>query len=614
MPMMSLKMFTPDPEIHSESSGKKKLTKLGGSAASKFGGSHLLRSKSKQLDLMSDADASCYEARYFDITATMDAKKHWATVGKAEGRLGTCAPRLTDTQAFEYLMNSPVLQNKFGRQGASALTLARTHYQTTGWNDPAFNTLLSDGDDEPFLCGEGQNSSCHCDGTLWLGPLNRPDKLTEKITTFADLLIWKTAHKESQDFSACTVEELGSDPFPTGQKQCWCEPKPDYKPTRCADEGQECKCSGTVFFGPKLSEESGKILPFDDMLETESYAVNYVNNTNTIGCTNTAMGVDPAKGILKQCYCDEDKKILTTSEITANKNFWKADQLNFEAERALNVTALDITDAEEQISTFSSAVTKSTSSKKTLKTGKCVSCSSGEITESYTKSKKLLKERRERRKNKFRLRRKRLLKRKQLLEQKRISIEQAKNTVQKAIEASEKKRLENELLKQEEEFDRTTTEYQVEVTTTESEEREEMTKEVREETTIEETKVKKEQAVKVTQEKEVIEQKEEEAKEVIEQTTGTLELTKKVLQHEHMEEQSLNQVNVAITEMTESATKELSEITTTISTVNAEERTVIVTGGGSNTELVSEQTTEIESEISELTTQVTETTSEFTTQ
>jgi hypothetical protein len=206
------------------------------------------------------------------------------------------------------------------------------------------------------------------------------------------------------------------------------------------------------------------------------------------------------------------------------------------------------------------------------------------------------------------------LKRKQLLEQKRISIEQAKNTVQKAIEASEKKRLENELLKQEEEFDRTTTEYQVEVTTTETEEREEMTKEVREETTIEETKVKKEQAVKVTQEKEVIEQKEEEAKEVIEQTTGTLELTKKVIQHEHMEEQSLNQVNVAITEMTESATKELSEITTTISTVNAEERTVIVTGGGSNTELVTEQTTEIESEISELTTQVTETTSEFTSQ
>lgn len=178
-----------------------------------------------------------------------------------------------------------------------------------------------------------------------------------------------------------------------------------------------------------MGEESGKILPFDDMLETESYAVNYVNNTNTIGCTNTAMGVDPAKGILKQCYCDEDKKILTTSEITANKNFWKADQLNFEAERQLNVTSLDITDAEEQLTTFATSVTKSTSSKKTLKTGKCVSCSSGEITESYTKSKKLLKERRERRKNKFRLRRKKLLKKKQLLEQKRISIEQAKNTV-----------------------------------------------------------------------------------------------------------------------------------------------------------------------------------------
>lgn len=138
-----------------------------------------LNPPTRKLDLMSDADASCYEARYFDITATTDAKRHWAEFGKAEGRLGTCAPRLTDTQAFEYLMNSPTLQNKFGRSGASALTLARTHYQTTGWNDPAFNTLTTDGDDAPYVCGTGSSAACHCDGTLWLGPLKRPDKADE---------------------------------------------------------------------------------------------------------------------------------------------------------------------------------------------------------------------------------------------------------------------------------------------------------------------------------------------------------------------------------------------------------------------------------------------------
>jgi len=465
--------------------------RTGGAASSKFGRAE----SSKKLDTMSDADASCYEARYFDITATTDAKKHWATVGKAEGRLGTCAPRLTDTQAYEYLMNSPTLQSKFGRSGASALTLARSHYQNLGWNDPAFNTLSANADDAPFLCGTGSSAACHCDGTLWLGPLKRPDKADEEIAEFADLLIWRTAHKESQDYSACTVEELGSDPLPNAQKQCWCEPKPEYKPTRCADEGQDCKCSGTVFFGPQKGED-GKILTFDDLLDTETYAVNNVNNTNSLTCSNTALGVDPARGVVKQCYCDEDRKILTASEIAANRQFWRAEQLSQEAERQLNVTTVDVSDAEEQLSTFSSAVTTSTKSKKVLKTGQCVSCSSSEITESYTKSKKLLKERRERRKNKFRLRRKRQLKRKQLLEQKRISIEQAKNTVQKALEASEKKRLENELKKQEEEFDRSVTEYQVEVSTTETEEREEITKEVREETVIEETKVKKEQVVK----------------------------------------------------------------------------------------------------------------------
>lgn len=229
------------------------------------------------------------------------------------------------------------------------------------------------------------------------------------------------------------------------------------------------------------------------MLDTESFAVNSVNNTNSITCSNTALGVDPARGVLKQCYCDEERKVLTANEIASNRQFWRAEQLSQEAERQLNVTTVDISDAEEQLTTFSTSVTTSTKSKKTLKTGKCVSCSSSEITETATESLKLLEGRTLRRKNKYKNIRKRILRKQQLLQKKRISIEQAKNSVQKAIEASEKKRLENELKKQEEEFDRSTTEYQAEVSKTESEEREEITKEVRERTTIEETKVKKEQ-------------------------------------------------------------------------------------------------------------------------
>ena len=48
---------------------------------------------------LNDEDAKCYSSRYQDIDAMLDPKTHFSTVGIQQGRLGTCAKRLTDYEA-----------------------------------------------------------------------------------------------------------------------------------------------------------------------------------------------------------------------------------------------------------------------------------------------------------------------------------------------------------------------------------------------------------------------------------------------------------------------------------------------------------------------------------
>ena len=48
---------------------------------------------------LNDEDAKCYSSRYQDIDAMLDPKAHYSTIGIQQGRLGTCAKRLTDYEA-----------------------------------------------------------------------------------------------------------------------------------------------------------------------------------------------------------------------------------------------------------------------------------------------------------------------------------------------------------------------------------------------------------------------------------------------------------------------------------------------------------------------------------
>lgn len=124
---------------------------------------------------INDDDAKCYSSRYQDIDALLDPKQHFSTVGIQQGRLGTCAKRLTDYEAQRYLYQNPDLQRMFGKTGASSLAQAREHWQATGYKNTALAASIVDKDNIPFKCASGPQESCMCPGTLWFGLSTRPD-------------------------------------------------------------------------------------------------------------------------------------------------------------------------------------------------------------------------------------------------------------------------------------------------------------------------------------------------------------------------------------------------------------------------------------------------------
>lgn len=90
---------------------------------------------------------------------------------------------------------------------------------------------------------------------------------------------------------------------------CLCQTKPNMfpPPIKCADEGQNCTCKGTVFFGKQSTNETGLYTAFEDFV-TEPYA--YKQNTNG----NTSCMADQFSGeydfgqnsltASSSCFCD----------------------------------------------------------------------------------------------------------------------------------------------------------------------------------------------------------------------------------------------------------------------------------------------------------------------
>jgi len=160
---------------------------------------------------------------------------------------------------------------------------------------------------------------------LWYGVGSRPDKKGESVTTLADMKLWNTASREVSDWSGCSNKDFGNDPFPGVKKQCFCEPRPEYKPFRCADDGEDCMCKGTVIYGLKKSVSNpGKLADFDEVLESE-WAAEFVNTTGSILCASESFGgADPLPNGDKQCYCDVEKTEIDQAAVISSKKFWQA--------------------------------------------------------------------------------------------------------------------------------------------------------------------------------------------------------------------------------------------------------------------------------------------------
>jgi hypothetical protein len=122
---------------------------------------------------MTDGDAMCYGTRYEDV-GQKTPKEHFKLTGQAQGRLSSCARRLSDYEAQTYLHNFPELQAKFG-DGASAIKQAKDHWRTLGHGQAHFNESLKDTSKTAWKCGAGAKQTCKCHGTLWYGATTRPD-------------------------------------------------------------------------------------------------------------------------------------------------------------------------------------------------------------------------------------------------------------------------------------------------------------------------------------------------------------------------------------------------------------------------------------------------------
>jgi hypothetical protein len=87
--------------------------------------------------------------------------------------------------------------------------------------------------------------------------------------------------------------------------QCWCEPTPQEVPTTCADDGDDCLCSGVVFYMKKMDKVATPVDFWDAM--PFGYTLNQVNETynNHIMCTRQNFeDVNPLPGEDKVCMCD----------------------------------------------------------------------------------------------------------------------------------------------------------------------------------------------------------------------------------------------------------------------------------------------------------------------
>jgi hypothetical protein len=121
---------------------------------------------------------------------------------------------------------------------------------------------------------------------------------------------------------------MGSDPHPGHAKTCFCEDKPLYVPNMCAEDGEDCVCSGYVTYGSRLSAAK-KPLDFKGHLAAGGFSVIEVKEgTHSVSCAaDTFGGVDPNpkdKDEEKACFCDNKRKMFNKDSLKSIQDLWKS--------------------------------------------------------------------------------------------------------------------------------------------------------------------------------------------------------------------------------------------------------------------------------------------------
>lgn len=104
----------------------------------------------------------------------------------------------------------------------------------------------------------------------------------------------------------CDQNSFDGDPVYGHDKQCFCAADPSYEPMppveKCANENEECICSGTVYYGRKDCPFEGNVMGF---LEMKDFGFSSRTVEGAIGCNSFEFS-DPAHGSTKQCFCEAD--------------------------------------------------------------------------------------------------------------------------------------------------------------------------------------------------------------------------------------------------------------------------------------------------------------------
>ena len=232
---------------------------------------------------------------------------------------------------------------------------AKEHWKGVGYKNPVYADSVVDKDNKPFKCAAKANESCKCPGTMWFGVAVRPDT-KGPVETFDEMREWKTVSQETDDWQSCNAVDFGSDPLPGLDKQCYCEVKPAYEASRCAEEGDDCACNGHVYFATKVNGNKG-LADFDDVLEA-GFAITDAAGGGSVSCSSESFkNADPAPGTAKQCFCDDRKTFTSPEAITTVMDYWTEQTMYSSAETEITTIAQEATKATKYEAEYAKTVT-----------------------------------------------------------------------------------------------------------------------------------------------------------------------------------------------------------------------------------------------------------------